>query len=179
MYATPLSADVARRLLQAGDAVLVDVRSADEHARERIPGAQHVPLAQWQGPGAGRLPMLAQARAVIFHCRSGQRTRAAAAALAGCVPCEAFVLEGGLDAWVRAGLPVARDASQPLELQRQVHIAAGALVALGTLLAATASPWFLLVPGFVGAGLVLAGATGFCGMARLLARMPWNRGMAA
>ncbi|MGA8903369.1 YgaP-like transmembrane domain [Bradyrhizobium sp.] len=38
-----------------------------------------------------------------------------------------------------------------------------------------ATPWFFIVPGFVGAGLLLAGLTGFCGMARLLMRAPWNR----
>jgi hypothetical protein len=32
-----------------------------------------------------------------------------------------------------------------------------------------------MLSGFVGAGLVFAGVTGFCGMARLLALMPWNR----
>ncbi|WP_312760251.1 rhodanese family protein, partial [Pulveribacter sp.] len=87
--------------------------------------------------------------------------------------------EGGLDGWKRAGLPVLRDTSQPLELQRQVQIAAGSLVALGTALGAGVSPWFLLLPGFVGCGLVFAGVSGFCGMARLLVRMPWNRSAAA
>src|SRR5690606_8331281 len=121
---------------------------------------------------------LAGAQAVIFHCRSGQRTAMSAQALAGCVSCQAYVLEGGLDGWKRAGLPVLRDTSQPLELQRQVQIAAGSLVVLGTALGARGSPWFLLLPGFVGSGLVFAGVSGFCGMARLLKRMPWNRRVA-
>jgi hypothetical protein len=37
------------------------------------------------------------------------------------------------------------------------------------------SPWFFVVPAFVGAGLITAGVTGFCGMARMLMRAPWNR----
>jgi hypothetical protein len=62
---------------------------------------------------------------------------------------------------------------------RQVQIATGSLVVAGTALAVAVSPWFILLAGFVGAGLVFAGTTGFCGMARLLARMPWNKTRAA
>lgn len=171
-----LDALAARRLIDTGAAVLIDVRAPDEHARERIDGARSVPLAQLRaGLPAQAAGLLAGAPAVIFHCRSGQRTAENAQSLAGCVACPAYVLQGGLDGWKRAGLPVLRDTSQPLELQRQVQIAAGALVAVGTALGAGVSPWFLLLPGFVGSGLVFAGVSGFCGMARLLKRMPWNR----
>jgi rhodanese-related sulfurtransferase len=88
---------------------------------------------------------------------------------------EAFVLDGGIDAWKRAGLPVHFDPGAPLDLQRQVQIAAGGLALLGALLAWFVHPAFILLSGFVGAGLMTAGITGFCGMARLLAVMPWNR----
>ena len=98
-----------------------------------------------------------------------------ASALGACTTCDAYVLEGGLDAWKKAGLPVLADASQPLELQRQVQIAAGSLIVLGAVLGATVSPWFHALSGFVGAGLVFAGVSGFCGLARVLMRMPWNR----
>jgi hypothetical protein len=60
-----------------------------------------------------------------------------------------------------------------------VQIVAGTLVVLGTVLGATVSPWFLLLSGLVGAGLVFAGSTGFCGMAALLLRLPYNRRRAA
>ena len=165
----------ARTLIDQG-ALLVDIRSTDEYAREHIPGACCIPLAE-----LGSAPAVANQdvqRPVVFHCRSGMRTRGnlpALAAVAG--GCTAYVIEGGLDAWKQAGLPVARDSGAPLELMRQVQLGAGGLVLLGTLLAATVSPWFLLVTGFVGGGLLLAGATGFCGMARVLAYMPWNRAL--
>ncbi|AVP58099.1 rhodanese family protein [Pulveribacter suum] len=174
-----LDAIAARRLIDAGGALLIDVRASDEHARERIAGARSLPLAQLRAQAQAGAAPLAGAQAVIFHCRSGQRTAAHAQALADCANGQAYVLEGGLDGWKRAGLPVVRDASQPLELQRQVQIAAGALVALGTALGLGVSPWFLLLPGFVGCGLVFAGVSGFCGMARLLVKMPWNRRAAA
>src|SRR5262249_61381842 len=89
-------------------------------------------------------------------------------------PCEALVIEGGLDAWRKAGLPVVSDRRQPLELQRQVQIGAGSLALVGTLLGVFVSPWFFAVPAFVGTGLIMAGVTGFCGMGPLLMRAPWD-----
>ena len=72
-------------------------------------------------------------------------------------------------------MPVVTDRRQPIELQRQVQIGAGTLAFVGTVLGLLVSPWFLVVPLFVGAGLIMAGVTGFCGMARLLMRAPWNK----
>lgn len=161
----------ARRLLDEG-AVLVDVRDADEHAREKIPGARHLPLSQIND---GRAPDAAGARAIIYHCRSGARTAASAETLKAAAPCEAYILEGGLEGWRKAGLPVEIDRRQPLPLMRQVQIGAGGLVVLGIVLGYLVSPWFFLLSGFVGAGLMQAGITGWCGMANLLQLMPWNR----
>jgi rhodanese-related sulfurtransferase len=160
----------AAELIRSG-ATLVDIREADEHARERIVGAQNHPLSTL----ADHSPARTDDKVLIFHCRSGARTLANAARLAGAANCEAYILEGGLDAWKRAGLPVAVDRRQPIELMRQVQIAAGSLVLLGVLLGYLLAPAFYLLSAFVGAGLVFAGVTGFCGMARLLAAMPWNR----
>lgn len=163
----------ARALLDQG-ALLVDIRETDEHAREHIDGAHCVPLARLADASALR----DASGVVLFHCRSGMRTRANAAALqAAAAGCTAYVVDGGIDAWKQAGLPVTRDVRAPLELMRQVQIAAGSLVLLGAVLAATVSPGFLLLSGLVGAGLVFAGLSGFCGMALLLSRMPWNRAM--
>ena len=162
----------AARLLREGGATLVDVREADEHARERIPGARNLPLSRLEEAELA----VHQGKPVLFHCRSGARTAGNAdrlAAKAGL--CEAYVVEGGLDAWKRAGLPVAEDRRQPIELMRQVQIAAGSMVVLGVLLGAFVTPGFYLLSGFVGAGLVFAGVTGTCGLARVLRMMPWNR----
>lgn len=168
MTITPLSPQQADALRAQG-AVLVDIREPDEHARERIPGAVLWPISQT----GQRLPT--GATALVFHCRSGARTQANAARLAAVAGAGAYVLDGGLDAWRRAGLPVQMDRRQPIALMRQVQIAAGTLVLVGVSIAAAVSPWGLLLSGFVGAGLVFAGVSGFCGMARLLAWMPWNR----
>lgn len=170
-----ITPDQAAQLLREG-ATLVDVREPDEHARERIPAARNLPLSRL-GQAAPALPA---GRPVLFHCRSGARTAGQAAQLAAAAGgCEAYIVEGGLDAWKRAGLPVALDRRQPLELMRQVQIAAGSMVVLGVVLGALVAPGFYALSGFVGAGLVFAGVTGTCGLARILRLMPWNRAPAA
>ncbi len=161
----------AARLMREG-AMLVDVREADEHARERIPGAHHIALSKLDEADLAAH----RGQTVIFHCRSGARTAGNSdrlAAKAG--DCEVLVVEGGLDAWRKAGLPTAIDRRAPIELQRQVQIGAGGLAFAGTLLGLTVSPWFFAIPLLVGAGLLTAGITGYCGMAMLLQRAPWNR----
>lgn len=153
----------------AAGATLVDIRDADEHARESIAGAIHVPLAR-----LGALPKIAGP--VIFHCKSGMRTQANADALtaaAGVTPCQ--ILEGGLDGWRKAGLPTRVDRRQPIEVMRQVQLVAGGLVLMGVLLGFLVAPAFFGLSAFVGAGLMMAGATGWCGMAKLLLLLPWNR----
>ena len=171
-----ITPDQAARLLREGGATLVDVREADEHARERIPGARNLPLSQLDTADLA----VAAGGTVLFHCRSGARTQGSAARLAARAEgCEAYLVEGGLDAWKRAGLPVAMDRRQPLELMRQVQIAAGSMVVLGVVLGALVAPGFYALAGFVGAGLVFAGVTGTCGLARILRLMPWNRASAA
>jgi rhodanese-related sulfurtransferase len=158
--------------LVRGGAVLVDIREADEHARERIPGARHHALSRIDKD----TPVRDGDDVVIFHCRSGARTRGNAARLAAAAStCESYMLDGGLEAWKKAGLPVALDRSQPIDIVRQVQIGAGSLVLLGVILGTLVAPGFYAISAFVGAGLLVAGTTGFCGMARLLAAMPWNR----
>lgn len=78
-------------------------------------------------------------------------------------------------AWVEAGLPVDRGTSTVIGLERQVRIAAGAIVLGGVLLAQFVNPALIWLSGFVGAGLIFAGITDWCGMGMLLARMPWNQ----
>ena len=140
---------------------------------EYIPGARHIALSKLDEANLAAHPN----QAIIFHCRSGARTRGQSARLAAKAgeTCKAYLLEGGLEAWRKAGLPTAVDTRRPVELQRQVQIGAGGLTLLGTLLGLTASPWFFAVPPSAGTGLLFAGITGFCGMALLLQRAPWNQ----
>ncbi len=166
-----LAPSAAQDRLKSGDAVLVDIREADEFARSHVPGALSQPLSGWE---AAHLQIEA-GRDVIFTCRSGMRTAGACDRLAARVSGTAYVLEGGVDGWAKAGLPVETNADAPMEIMRQVQIAAGSLVLIGVVLGLfVAPPWFGLAA-FVGAGLTFAGITGYCGMARLLMMAPWNR----
>ncbi|MCB1481639.1 MAG: rhodanese family protein [Rhodobiaceae bacterium] len=160
----------AKKLVDAG-ALLVDIREPDEHAREHIPGAKLIPLSRI----SSGLPHTGEAKTVIFHCRSGGRTQAAVDHLRPVDADEVYILDGGMMAWKAAGFATVIDRKKPIEIMRQVQIAAGSLVLLGALLGWLVHPGFYALSGFVGAGLTFAGVTGFCGMARLLALMPWNR----
>lgn len=80
-----------------------------------------------------------------------------------------------MDAWLDAGLTVNRRESKVLPLMRQVQIVVGFLSATGALLALLVNPLFALIPLVLGSGLLFAGLTGFCGLAVLLAKMPWNQ----
>ena len=168
MNPTPISPKAAMQLSAVG-ALLIDVRDPSEHARERIPGAHNVPLASLSELPRG-------AAGYVFHCRSGARTAAHANALAAAAgEADSYVIAGGIDAWRGAGLALDKDTAAPLEIMRQVQIAAGALILASVLLAVFVAPPFIALAAFVGAGLTFAGATGWCGMAKLLQRLPWNR----
>ena len=165
-----ISPEQAAALIRDG-AVLIDIREADEFARERIAGALNRPLSRL---GKESIPDEG-CEVMVFHCRSGARTSANSARLAALARGEAYFVEGGLQSWTSAGLPVLRDRKQPIEIMRQVQIVAGSFILLGVLLGAFLAPVFHGVAAFVGAGLVFAGVTGTCGMAKVLSLMPWNR----
>lgn len=167
---TTLTPEHVAGLLKDGRAILVDIREGDEFARRHVPGALSRPLSAFPGQPLD----IAGDRDVVFTCRSGMRTAANCGRLALAVDGDAFLLDGGVDAWAAAGLPVVEDPKAPLELMRQVQIAAGVLVLLGVGLGVVIHPAMLTVAAFVGAGLTFAGATGYCGMARLLLKAPWN-----
>ncbi len=160
-----------KRRLDDGSAVLVDLREADEYAREHIPGARLVPLSSFDAHDFDR----DRDKAIVFHCKSGNRTTLNAERILGRNFRESYALAGGLDGWRQAGLPTRVNRSAPIDLQRQVQIGAGTMVLSGVVLGLTVSPWFLALSAFVGAGLTVAGITGFCGLARFLKVMPWNR----
>ncbi|MBV1692602.1 rhodanese family protein [Novosphingobium sp. G106] len=161
--------------LAAGGGVLVDIREADEFARAHVPGAQSRPLSALEQAHLAVDP----GTDVIFSCRTGMRTAASCDRLAALVVGDAYVLDGGLDAWSKAGLPVEEDRRAPLEINRQVQIAAGLLILAGVILGFLVAPGWFGLSALVGAGLTFAGITGTCAMARLLMLAPWNRMVAA
>ncbi len=152
---------------------VVDVRSPGEYASVHIDGALLVPLDRF---AAAALPAPAEGipRTIYLLCGSGARAREAARLLESDPRFVPVVVEGGISAWIAAGLPVERGRGA-ISLERQVRIAAGGLVAIGVALGWWVHPGFLALAAFVGLGLVFAGITDTCGLGFVLARLPWNR----
>jgi glyoxylase-like metal-dependent hydrolase (beta-lactamase superfamily II) len=156
-------------LRTAGPAPFVlDVRSPIEFESERIEGALNIPLDALDV----RLDEIPDTDVVVV-CRTGVRATIAAEALARAGR-RARVLDGGMLAWRRARLPM-REGRKRLPVDRQVQLIAGVMVLTGVTLGVLVSPWFLGLTAFFGAGLTFAGATGTCGLALVLMKMPWNR----
>jgi rhodanese-related sulfurtransferase len=154
------------------DLRLLDVRTPAEYESVHISGSYNVPL-DTLGEHATEIREVVDVP-VVLVCQSGSRSRQAEEALKRAGMPQLHVLDRGLNAWVAAGKPVRRGRER-ISLERQVRIAAGALAAAGGLLAVKAHPRFGLLSAFVGGGLLFAGVTDTCGMARLLAKLPYNQ----
>lgn len=168
-----VDATTLKRWLQNGEAVVVDVREPAEHAAENIAEAKLLPL----GAVCKQALPEATGKKLVVHCRSGKRSTAACEKLLAEDPnLELYNLEGGISAWAQAGQTVQASGRFFLPLDRQVQLAIGLSVLMGSLLAYFVNPLFFLLTGFFGAGLTFAGVTGFCGLAMVMAKMPWNQG---
>lgn len=150
---------------------LIDVRTPVEFREAHVDFARNVPLDQLDAAALVANRALDQPLYVI--CRSGNRGGKACEALCS-AGANAINVEGGTLAWDAAGLPVVRG-QKAISLERQVRIVAGFLALVGAILAMTVHPYFAGLSAFIGAGLLFAGLTDTCGMAMLLARMPWNQ----
>lgn len=153
---------------------LIDVRTPAEYDGVHAQNAQSMPLESLDPQaviaarnGSGNEPL-------YIICHSGSRARQACAKFVSSGFADVVCVEGGTAAWDRVGLPVVRG-RRSMSLERQVRVAAGALVLVGAVLSVAVHPYYLGLSAFVGAGLVFAGVTDTCGMGMLLAKMPWNR----
>jgi rhodanese-related sulfurtransferase len=154
--------------------ILIDVREADEHARERIVGAKLIPLSALTAKEIAELG----ARRVVFHCKGGRRSLDAATRCASLSQrgIEIHSVVGGIEAWRSAGLGTELNTARPkMSVMQQTQLTIGAVVVAGTALGFLVNPWFLALPAFMGSGLIFAGATGTCGLASLISMAPWNR----
>ncbi len=169
--ATPsrISAHDLADQLAAGAVTVIDVREPMEFVTGHIAGSLNVPLSRLAQADLPRGPL-------VLVCQSGNRSGKGLTQLLQLGhPHPVADLLGGVPAWQQAGFPVRQLKGAPLPLMRQVQIVAGSLVLLGVILSQVVAPGWIWLSGFVGAGLTFAGLSGFCGMARLLAAMPWNR----
>jgi rhodanese-related sulfurtransferase len=167
--------EVADRRKRGESIEMIDVRTPVEFRTAHCPDARNIPLDRLDP--ASVMKNRPADRPLFVICQSGGRARKA---------CERFIaagytnvvnVEGGTGGWIAAGLPVVRGKSV-ISLERQVRIGAGLMVFAGVLLGWFVHPGFLGLSAFVGAGLMFAGLTDWCGMGLLLAKMPWNQGKA-
>ncbi|QCE34747.1 DUF2892 domain-containing protein [Acetobacteraceae bacterium] len=161
-----ISVEEARRLIDERVTV-VDIRDAIEFDGEHIARALNIPTenlswSEFQG------------RPVLFYCQTGKRTKINSAVLALISP-YGYVLEGGLDAWKKAKLPVIKGGNRQSSVMRQIYVMSGALVFIGSLLGGVKSRKFFLLPALIGAGMFGTGVTGKCGLTHFLMKMSWNR----
>ena len=90
--------------VDAGEAVIIDVRESQEHAMMHVPGSLHIPMSDFN-PGA--LPKISDNHHLVFMCAVGQRSQAVASQLlAGNYISSAVNMVGGIQAWQIAGFPV-------------------------------------------------------------------------
>jgi len=169
-----VSPEMVQKWIADGEAILVDVREDFEHASERIEQSRNHCLSKFD---AEQLRKECGDCRVVFYCRTGKRSSEAATKFGGE---QVFHLQGGIEGWKAAERPVLRSASAPkIDIMRQVQIVAGFLIVSGVVLGTLVNPWLYGISAFVGCGLIFAGLSGWCGMAKLLSVLPWNKASAS
>jgi rhodanese-related sulfurtransferase len=171
----------AEELAAAGNAIIIDVREPAEHSACHILNSHLLSLSKINGEQINKLVeehknLTGSEPQIVLHCQKGMR---------GLKACEKLIsenpslhlhnLNGGIDAWTTAGLQVNKSSKGVLPLDRQVQITIGSVVLIASLLSYFYNPNVIFVSAFFGAGLLFAGLSGFCGLARVVAIMPWNQ----
>ena len=173
MAATISSRDLADIRASGKNVRLLDVRTPAEFREIHVDFARNVPLDRIDAEVLKTEVHGSPGEPLYVICRSGSRGKQACEKLSA-AGLNVVNVEGGTLAWDAAGLPVVRG-QKTISLERQVRIVAGFLVLVGGVLAIAVHPYFAGLSAFVGAGLMFAGITDTCGMAMVLAKMPWNQ----
>jgi rhodanese-related sulfurtransferase len=168
-----IDAKTLKKWLENNEAIVIDVREPSEHEAEKISGSNLLPLAK---VCKSSLPKY-ENKKLVLHCRSGKRSTSACQKLLGeDSTLEIYNLEGGISAWSVEGCEIETSGKFFLPLDRQVQLTIGLGVFVASILGYLLSPSFFLLSGFFGVGLIFAGLSGYCGLAILMAKMPWNKG---
>ena len=160
----------AQEQAKSSQAFLLDVRGFDEFAAGHAAGASCIPLPDLERR-AGEIP---SGRPVLVMCQSGGRSALAAERLRALGMDNITDVQGGFQAWLKAGLPSEAQTSV-IPLERQVRIAAGALVLGFSLLGFLVRKAFFAGGLFIGFMLTLTGMLGICPMMSVLKLLPWNK----
>lgn len=180
-----ITAGELKNKLDQGTILLIDVREPSEYQAEHIEKAHLIPLANLSS-----ITLPSTEYPIACHCKTGKRSEEACTKLLAENPnLEVYLLEGGLKAWKAAGFPVQSSQSpdqsenaktiynleKKIPLERQVLLAAGLLVVVGSLFGLIMHPVFCILSLVVGGALIYAGFSGWNGLSASLAKMPWNK----
>lgn len=161
-----------KQWLKNGEAIVIDVREPVEHAAKNIPEARLCPLGELDK----KHPKFPKNKKIVMHCKSGMRGGLACQKLLEIYPeLDIYNLQGGIEAWEIVGFKINKSKGWSLPLDQQVQLTLGILLITGSVLAYYLNPLFTILTGFLGCGLTFAGLSGTCGMAKLMAKMPWNK----
>lgn len=171
-----ITSQEAQEWLTSGEAILIDVREPDEFKTEHIAYALSLPLSSIENNFSSlNIPT---SKKIIFQCLKGMRGEQACTLInqKECCNNEIYNITGGINAWKETGLPTVTFGSAPkISIFRQVQIIVGGLVAMMTLIGLSGATIGFYIAGLFGAALCTAGITGWCGLAILLSKMPWNK----
>jgi len=170
MSIAAISPNELHALAANGQLDLIDVRTPPEFASGHAQGARNLPLDRLAAGALGRA-----GGPLYVICQSGTRSRKACEQLAAAGVTDLIEVQGGTNAWKAAGLPMAGSGAKVFSVERQVRCIIGGGVLVGAVLALSVHPYYAGISAFFGAGLFLAGLTDFCGLALMVAAMPWNR----
>ncbi len=162
------------RKSERGPVDVIDVRTPVEYRQVHLEMARNAPLDSLDPKALMHSRNGSADEPLYVICQSGNRSSKACQKFLDAGFPNVISVEGGTRAWDEAGLPVVRG-KKAISLERQVRIVAGFLTLLGSVLGYFVDPYWFGLSAFVGAGLMFAGITDTCGMAMLLARMPWNQ----
>ncbi len=166
---------VLQEWIAAGEAIVIDVREPKEFAAGHIPGSRSMPLSVFQP----ELVPVGGAQKVVLHCAAGTRAGEACRKLAEIGRNDVYLFRAGMQGWQAAELPVEGSGKKVIDVLRQVQMTVGTMILAGVLLGHFVAPGWLILAGFAGCGLLLAGLTGECPLALLIAKLPWNKSGAA
>jgi glyoxylase-like metal-dependent hydrolase (beta-lactamase superfamily II)/rhodanese-related sulfurtransferase len=157
--------------LSGPNSILLDVRTTEElnEMSVKVNDVKHIPLQSL----ASSIGSMSGQKSYYVLCRTGHRATMAAMSLMQNGFTNVSVIEGGINAWDKANLPINKHGGT-ISLERQVRIIAGCLIVIGSLLSLV-NIWFIIVPLWVGGGLIFAGVSNNCMMALLLMKLPYNK----
>lgn len=169
-----VDANTLKKWIDSNEAVLIDVRDKEEYDSECIEFAKSLPLNKITIEDAKKPEN--KNKKVVIQCQFGSR------AIMACEKIKSYgadfdiwYLDGGIDSWKKEGFPMKESENKIFPLNQQVQIATGIIIVTGIFLTHFVNYIWILFPLFVGLGLINAGVSGWCGLGKLMLKMPWNK----